>query len=135
MYALVANDCRSSLEGVGLDPQLGFLHSLRSGRPALALDLMEEFRPCQAERLALTMVNLKQIRAEHFDERPGDSVMLNEDGRKAVLVAYQKRKQEEISHPLLKTKVQIGLVPHLQARILARCIRGEIDTYPPFMPR
>ncbi len=135
LYALVANDCRSALEGVGLDPQLGFLHSLRSGRPALALDLMEEFRPVLADRLALSMVNLKQIRAEHFDERPGHSVMLNDDGRKAVLVGYQKRKQEEISHPLLKTKAQIGLVPHIQARVLARCLRGEIEAYPPFMPR
>ena len=135
LYALVANDCRSALEGVGLDPQLGFLHSLRSGRPALALDLMEEFRPVLAERLALSMVNRKQIQADHFEERPGQSVMLNEDGRKAVLVAYQKRKQEEVSHPLLKTKVHLGLVPHLQARILARCVRREIDAYPPFMPR
>lgn len=135
LYAILANDCTSAAEGVGLDPQLGYLHALRSGRPALALDLMEEFRPVIAERLALSLVNLKQIRAEHFDERPGDSVMLNEEGRKVVLVAYQKRKQEEISHPLLKTRTPLGLVPHLQARLLARYIRGETEGYLPFMPR
>ncbi len=135
LYALLANDCVSAVEGVGLDPQLGYLHALRSGRPALALDLMEEFRPILAERLALTLVNLRQVKAEHFDVRPGESVMLNEDGRKAVVVAYQKRKQEEVAHSLLKTRVHLGLVPHLQARILARTIRGEAETYLPFMPR
>jgi len=135
LYALLANDCTSAVEGVGLDPQLGYLHAIRSGRPALALDLMEEFRPALAERLALSLINLRQITPAHFDTRPGDSVLLNESGRKAVIIAYQKRKQEEISHPLLKTKVQFGLVPHLQARLLARCIRGEVDTYLPFMPK
>jgi CRISPR-associated protein Cas1 len=135
LYAMLANDCTSALEGVGLDPQLGYLHSLRSGRPALALDLMEEFRPALAEKLALSLINLKQIRPEHFEERPGHSVMLNEDGRKAVVVAYQKRKQDEVMHPLMKTAVPMGLVMHLQARLFARYLRGETDAYPPFMPR
>jgi CRISPR-associated protein Cas1 len=135
LYAVLANDCTSALEGVGLDPQMGYLHALRSGRPALSLDLMEEFRPLLAERLALTLINLKQIKADGFEERPGHSVMLNEAGRKAVIVAYQKRKQEEIAYPLLKTKVPLGLVPHLQARLLARCVRGEAKSYMPYMPR
>lgn len=135
LYAMLANDCTSAVEGVGLDPQLGYLHAMRSGRPALALDLMEEFRPVLAERLALSLINLKQIRTEHFDVRPGESVMLNEDGRKAVVVAYQKRKQEEVDHPLFKTKVALGLVPHLQARLLARRIRGEAEAYLPYIPR
>ena len=135
LYALLANDCTSAVEGVGLDPQLGFLHAIRSGRPALALDLMEEFRPVLAERLVLSLINLKQIRRDHFDVRPGESVMLNEEGRKAVVVAYQKRKQEEIPHPLLQTKVPFGLIPHLQARIMARCIRGEAQAYLPYLSR
>jgi len=135
LYAMLANDCTSALEGVGLDPQLGFLHTIRSGRPALALDLMEEFRPVMAERLALTLVNLKQLKPSHFDLRPGGSVLLNDEGRKSVVVAYQKRKQEEVSHPLLKTKTPLGLVPHLQARLLARRIRGEAACYLPFIQR
>lgn len=135
LYAVLANDCTSALEGVGLDPQLGYLHAIRSGRPALSLDLMEEFRPILGERLALSLINLKQIKADDFDVRPGESVLLNDTGRKAVIVAYQKRKQEEVQYPLLKEKVALGLVPHLQARILARCIRGEADTYLPYMPK
>jgi len=135
IYALLANDCTSAVEGVGLDPQIGYLHSLRSGRPALALDLMEEFRPTLAERLALTLINLKQITADDFEVRPGDSVLLNEKGRKAVIVAYQKRKQEEVSHPLVKAKVPLGLVPHLQARLLARTLRRDMDSYIPYIPK
>lgn len=135
LYAVLANDCTSAVEGVGLDPQLGYLHCIRSGRPALALDLMEEFRPALAERLALTLINLKQVTAKDFDDRPGESVLLNETGRKAVIVAYQKRKQEEVSHSLLKTNVPLGLVPHLQTRLLARTIRGEMETYIPYMPK
>jgi CRISPR-associated protein Cas1 len=135
IYALLLNDCISALEGVGLDPQIGYLHSLRSGRPALALDLMEEFRPAIAERLALTLINRRQLTADDFEIRPGESVLLNEKGRRTVVVAYQKRKQEEITHPLLKSKVPLGLVPHLQARLLARHIRGETSVYTPFIPR
>lgn len=135
LYALLANDCISALEGVGLDPQLGYLHAIRSGRPALALDLMEEFRPTLAERLALTLINTKQVKADDFDIRPGESVFLNESGRKAVVIAYQRRKQEELSYPLLKTKIPLGLIPHLQARLLARRVRGEIESYVPYIPR
>lgn len=135
LYALVLGDCTAAVEGVGLDPQFGFLHALRSGKPALALDLMEEFRPVLADRLALNLVNRKQIRAEHLELRPGGSVMLTDEGRKTLLAAYQKRKQLEVNHPLLKTKTPFGLVPHLQARILARHLRGDMREYYPYYPR
>lgn len=135
LYALTLNDCTAALEGVGLDPQFGYLHVLRSGRPSLSLDLVEEFRPVLADRLALNLVNRKQIRLEHFEERPGGSVYLNDDGRKAVITAYQKRKQMEVNHPLLKATTPLGLVPHLQARILARHLRGDLKDYFPYYPR
>lgn len=133
IYALVMNDCRSALEAVGLDPQLGFLHAVRPGRAALALDLMEEFRAILADRLALTLINRAQIAAQHFIERPGGAVHLQDEARKTVIVAYQERKQEEVSHPLLDGKAPIGLLPHLQARFLARTIRGEMEGYVPFL--
>jgi CRISPR-associated protein Cas1 len=135
LYALLNNDCVSACEGVGLDPQFGYLHALRSGRPALALDLMEEFRPVLADRLALNLINRKQLTPECFDERTGGAVLLNEDGRKAVLAAYQRRKQVEVHHPLLKSKTPLGLVPHLQARILARHLRADLREYLPYYPR
>jgi len=134
VYALLASECTAACEGVGLDPQFGFLHVLRPGRPSLALDLMEEFRPVLADRLVLTLINRKQIRPEHFAarEEAGSSVLLNDAGRKIVLAAYQARKQEEVIHPLLKDKAPLGLLPHLQARLLARHLRGDLDSYPPF---
>jgi CRISPR-associated protein Cas1 len=135
LYALLTADCVGAVEGVGLDPQFGYLHSLRPGRPALALDLVEEFRSCIADRLVLTLVNRRQIRPEHFLERPGGSAMMTDDGRRLVLAAYQKRKQEEVAHPLLTEPVPLGLVPHLQARLLARHLRGELAEYPPFLIR
>lgn len=135
IYALVMNDCRSGLEGVGLDPQLGFLHTVRPGRAALALDLMEEFRAIMADRLALTLVNRAQIGESDFEDRPGGAVYLKDDGRKTVVMAYQERKQEEVTHPLLENKVPIGLLPHLQARFLARTIRGEMEGYMPYLVR
>lgn len=135
LYALLLGDCTAAAEGVGLDPQFGFLHALRSGKPALSLDLMEEFRPILADRLALNLVNRKQIRSEHLEIRPGGSVMLTDEGRKILLAAYQKRKQTEVHHPLLKTKTPLGLVPHLQARILARHLRGDMREYYPYYPR
>jgi CRISPR-associated protein Cas1 len=133
LYALLTNDCTAACEGVGLDPQFGFLHCLRPGRPSLALDLMEEFRAYLADRLVLTLINRRQIRPEHFEDHPGDSVTLTEEGRKAVLGAWQTRKQEEVPHPLLKEKAPIGLLPHLQARLLARHLRGDMDDYIPFL--
>lgn len=135
VYALVRGDCASACEGVGLDPQFGYLHALRSGRPSLALDLMEELRPILADRLVLTLVNRAQIGAKDFDEHTGGAVGLNESGRKTVLVAYQKRKQEEVEHPVVGQKVPLGLVPHLQARLLARHLRGDAVAYLPFTPR
>lgn len=132
IYALLMNDCRSAVEASGLDPQVGFLHVLRPGRAALALDLMEEFR-FQADRLALTLINREQIDAEDFVEREGGAVMLEGDARKTVLVAYQERKQELLNHPLLNEPVAIGLLPHLQARLMARTIRGDAEHYIPFL--
>jgi CRISPR-associated protein Cas1 len=135
LYALLLNDCVSAVEGIGLDPQVGFLHALRPGRPALALDLMEELRAILADRLALTLVNRRQITKEDFTDRPGGAVHLGDEGRKEVVVAYQKRKQDEIQHPVLDQKVPLGLVPHVQARLMARHLRGDLDEYTPFLYR
>ncbi len=134
LYSLGVSDCVSALEGVGLDPQCGFLHVLRPGRPALALDLIEEFRSIIYDRLTLTLVNRKEVVGTDFDSHAGGSVMLNEAGRKKVLAAYQKRKQEEVHHASIQSKVPIGLLPHLQARLLARYLRGDLDHYPPYRP-
>ena len=135
LYTLLLGDCVAAVEGVGLDPQMGFLHALRPGRPALGLDLMEELRPVIAERLVLTLINRRQITASHFVMRPGGAVSLTDDGRKEVIVAYQKRKQEEIQHPVIERKVPIGLIPHVQARLLARVLRGDMEDYLPFLYR
>lgn len=134
LYAMWMNDCRSACEAAGLDPQVGYLHALRPGRAALALDLMEEFRPF-ADRLALTLVNRLQIGADGFAERAGGAVMLEGDARKAVVVAYQERKHDALTHPLLAESVPLGLVPLVQARLLARHLRGEAAQYPPFAMR
>ncbi len=131
LYAMWMNDCRSACEAAGLDPQVGYLHALRPGRAALALDLMEEFRPL-ADRLALTLVNRLQVDEGGFDEREGGAVMLQGDARKAVVVAFQERKKDELTHPLLAEALPLGLVPLVQARLLARHLRGEADHYPPF---
>ena len=133
LYTLLRTDCLAALEGVGLDPQVGFFHALRPGRPALALDLMEELRPAVADRLALTLVNRGQLQREDFEDRPGGAVYLSESGRRTVIVAYQKRKQEEVVHPFLGEKVTVGLIVHLQARLLARHLRGDLDAYPAFV--
>ncbi len=133
VYTLLANECVSACEGVGLDPQMGFLHVLRPGRPSLALDIMEEFRAPLADRLVLTLINRGQIKPKDFYLRPGGSVYLTEGARKTLLAAYQKRKQEEVSHPILNTKVPLGLVPHIQARLLARHLRGDVPHYQPFV--
>jgi CRISPR-associated protein Cas1 len=133
LYSMVMNDCRSALESVGLDPQLGFLHAVRPGRAALALDLMEEFRALLADRLALTLINRGQISGADFQEREGGAVLLEGDARKAVVIAYQERKQEEVTHPLLEIKTPIGLLPMLQARFMARTVRGEMEGYLPYL--
>ncbi|ESQ15438.1 MAG: type I-C CRISPR-associated endonuclease Cas1 [Thiohalocapsa sp. PB-PSB1] len=135
LYTLLMNDCRSAVESVGLDPQLGFLHAVRPGRAALALDLQEEFRAPLADRLALTLINRGQLTATDFDERDGGAVLLSDEGRRTTVAAWQERKQEEIQHPLLDTKVPIGVLPMLQARILARTLRGDIADYTPFLAR
>lgn len=135
LYVLLLNDCVSAIEGVGLDPQMGFLHVMRPGRPSLGLDLMEELRPILADRLALTLINLRQINPDDFDERPGGAVYLNEKGRKAVVTAYQKRKQDELRHPVLDQTVPLGLIPHVQARLLARHLRGDTEAYTPYLYR
>ncbi|MGQ9688430.1 MAG: type I-C CRISPR-associated endonuclease Cas1c [Desulfobaccales bacterium] len=133
LYALLLNDCVAAAQGVGLDPQVGFLHALRSGRPALGLDLMEELRPILADRLALTLINRRQLTHRDFDRHQGGAVLLNDSGRKKVVVAYQERKQEEISHRVVNQKMPLGLVPHLQARLLARHLRGDLAAYPPYL--
>lgn len=132
LYALLASDCSAALEAVGLDPQAGYLHALRPGRPALTLDLMEELRPILGDRLAVTLVNRCQLGPGDFSARPGGAVWLSDEGRKKVLVAYQTRKADEVAHRLLKRKVPLGLVPHLQARLLARVLRGDLEAYPAF---
>lgn len=132
LYAMWMNDCRSALEAAGLDPQVGFLHTLRPGRAALALDLMEEFRPW-ADRLALTLINRGQLGAADFVMREGGGVSLLPEARKAVVIAYQERKRDEVTHPLLAQSVPFGLVPLVQARLLARTVRDKDAFYVPFI--
>lgn len=132
LYAMVGHDCRSALESVGLDPQVGFLHRDRPGRTSLALDLMEEFRPVLADRVALTLINRGQLAPGDFNALEGGAVLLRDDARKTVLTAYQERKKDEITHPFLNEKVSLGLVPHIQAQLLARHLRGDLDGYPAF---
>jgi CRISPR-associated protein Cas1 len=135
LYTLLLSDCVAAAEGVGLDPQVGFLHALRPGRPALGLDLMEELRPVLADRLALTLINRRQLARDDFEERPGGAVSLTERGRRSVVVAYQQRKQEAVHHPVVGEPVPLGLIPHVQARLLARHLRGDLESYPPFLYR
>lgn len=133
LYTLLRHDCTSALEAVGLDPAVGFLHRDRPGRPSLALDLMEELRAFLADRLALSLINLQQIRGDGFIHSESGGVTMDEATRKTVLVAYQKRKQEEIVHPFLCEKTTVGLLPYLQAALLARHLRADLDGYPPFV--
>ena len=135
LYGLVRVECQAACEGVGLDPQIGFLHAVRPGRPSLALDLLEELRAPLADRLALTLINRRQLTGQHFSESSGGGVSLNEEGRRVLLVAYQKRKADEIVHPVIQSKTPIGLIPHLQARLLARHLRGDLEHYPAFVAR
>ncbi|WP_420962481.1 type I-C CRISPR-associated endonuclease Cas1c [Brucella sp. IR073] len=132
LYTLLTHDCRSACESVGLDPAVGFLHRDRPGRPSLALDLMEELRPVLADRLALSLINRRQLRGRDFETREGGAVMLSDEARKTVLTAWQERKKDERLHPFLEEKAPLGLVPYLQAQMLARHLRGDLDAYPPW---
>lgn len=132
LYTLLAHDVESALESVGLDPYVGFFHTDRPGRPSLALDIMEELRPFLADRLALNLVNLQQVSESDFVKKENGGVFITDEGRKIILSAWQKRKAEQITHPYLKEKMPIGLIPYVQALLLARFIRGDIDGYPPY---
>lgn len=135
LYAMLMNDCRGALEAVGLDPQIGFLHSIRPGRAALALDLQEEFRAVMCDRFALTLINRGQVSEKDFETREGGAVLLGDAGRRAVVSAWQERKREEVTHPVLEQKFPVGLLPLVQARILARVLRGDVAGYVPYVPR
>lgn len=132
-YTILAGDCANALSSVGLDPYVGFMHSDRPGRTSLALDLMEELRPILADRFVLTLINTKAIQAVHFDKQKDQAVLLNDDGRKVFFNAWQNHKKEVITHPYFKEKIEWGLVPYVQALLLARTIRGDMDEYPPFL--
>ena len=135
LYTLLAHDMASALETVGLDPAVGYLHRDRPGRSGLALDMMEEFRSYLADRLALSLINRQQIKGEGFRKTETGAVLMDDGTRKEVLIAYQKRKQEEIQHPFLGEKMAIGLLPYVQALLMARYLRGDLDGYPPFLWR
>lgn len=132
VYTLLTHDIRSALEGVGLDPQVGFLHRDRPGRPGLALDLMEEFRSFLADRLALSLINRGEVATRGFVAKESGAVFMDDDTRKTVLTAWQKRKQDEVLHPFLNERIPLGMAFHVQARLLARALRGDLDGYPPF---
>lgn len=131
-YTILASEATSALETVGLDPYVGFLHQDRPGRPSLALDLMEELRPVFADRLALSLINRKQITGKDFVQKESGGILMDDDTRKKVLSAWQERKKELIIHPYLKEKIPFGLIPYVQAMLLARFLRGDLDAYPPF---
>ncbi len=135
LYALVRHDCIAALTSIGLDPFVGFLHADRPNRPSLALDLMEEFRPWLADRLAVTLINRQQIQPDHFVLREGGAVEFTDTGRKLVIKAYQERKQESLNHPLLDQNLLIAQLPFVQARILARHLRADLPEYLPLVPK
>lgn len=132
-YTLLGNEIAGALESVGLDPAVGFLHTLRPGRSSLALDLLEELRAPLADRFVLSQINLGAVKGEDFDYKENGACYLKEDSRRAFLAAWQKRKQEEITHPFLKEKLPWGIVPYAQALLLSRYLRGDLDMYPPFL--
>lgn len=132
-YTLLTHDCRGALESVGLDPAVGFLHRDRPGRPSLALDLMEEFRPVLADRLALSLVNRGQVSAKDFQTMDNGAVLMRDEARKRALTAYQERKREELQHEFVGERAPLGLFPFLQAQLMARHLRGDLDAYPPFI--
>ncbi len=135
LYALLLHDASGALQAVGLDPAVGYLHVDRPGRPSLALDLMEEFRAFIADRVALSVMNFAEVKPDGFRQNESGGCEMHDETRKVLLVAYQRRKQEAIMHPLLKEQTTVGLLPHIQARLLARTIRGELDPYPPFVAK
>ena len=135
LYTLLVHDVDSALEAVGLDPAVGFLHRDRPGRPSLALDMMEDLRAYLADRLVLSLINRQQVKPDGFNKTESGAVHMNDPTRKAVLIAWQKRKQEEITHPFLQEKIHLGLLPHVQALLMARFLRGDLEGYPPFLWR
>jgi CRISPR-associated protein Cas1 len=135
VYALLRHDIESALESVGLDPAVGFLHTDRPGRPSLALDLMEELRAALADRLVLTLINRRQVQGSGFTEQDGGGILMDDVTRKAVVAAWQLRKQDEIEHPYLNERIPVGLVPYVQALLLARYVRGGLNAYPAFFWR
>lgn len=132
-YSLLSHDCASALESVGLDSYVGFLHRDRPGRTSLALDLMEELRPCMADRFVLTLINNRKVKADDFLYAESGAVLLNDDGRRAFLKSWQEKKKETLTHPYLGEKLSWGMIPHIQALLLARYLRGDLDDYPPFL--
>lgn len=132
-YSLLTNDCAAALESVGLDSYVGFMHCDRPGRVSLALDLMEELRPCLADRFVLTCINNRMVRSDDFRAEESGAVLLTDDGRKKMIKSWQDHKRESMTHPYLGEKMQWGLVPYVQALLMARCLRGDLDGYPPFL--
>lgn len=132
-YSLLTHDCASALESVGLDAYVGFLHTDRPGRASLALDLMEELRPCMADRFVLTLINNRMIKPEDFQKQDSGAVLLTDDGRQTFLKAWQGKKRETLTHPFLNEKLTWGMIPYIQALLLARYLRGDMDAYPPFL--
>ena len=132
-YSLLTHDCASGLESVGLDSYVGFLHRDRPGRESLALDLMEELRPCMADRFVLTLVNNRVVKPDDFQTQDSGAVLLTEGGRKKFLKAWQERKRDMLTHPYLNEKLSWGMIPYVQALLLARYLRGDLDAYPPFL--
>lgn len=132
-YSLLAQDCAAALESVGLDAYVGFLHRDRPGRTSLALDLMEELRPCMADRFVLTMVNNRVLTPDDFETRESGAVWMTDSARRTFLKSWQEKKKETLTHPYLEEKLQWGIVPYVQALLLARCLRGDLDGYPPFL--
>lgn len=135
IYTMMVHDAEAALESIGLDPQVGFFHSERPGRPSLALDLIEEFRPFIGDRVALSLVNMRQVQPGGFNKSETGGVTMDNDTRKTVVTAYHKRKQEEILHPFIEESVPVGLLFYVQALLLARYLRGDLDAYPPFFWR
>lgn len=133
LYTMLAHDIQSALESVGLDPYVGFMHQDRPGRASLALDLMEELRPILSDRMALTLINKRQLDKKSFVEKENGAILLNKDSKRTLLEAIHSRKKEEITHPFLNEKIQVGLIPYTQALLMARFLRGDIDAYPPFI--